>query len=82
VVKTAAGWLEPLLDRIAENRSFVVVPVIDNVVDATFQLSKSDPAQVGGFNWELIFTWHDIPDRERKRRTSAVDPVWLGSSTV
>lgn len=72
------GWLEPLLDRIAENRSNVVAPIIDVLADDTlrYQYSSARSTSVGGFDWNLQFNWHAIPDRERKRRKSEVDPVW------
>ncbi|MPC46541.1 Polypeptide N-acetylgalactosaminyltransferase 5 [Portunus trituberculatus] len=52
----AAGWLEPLLDRIARDSTNVVCPVIDVISDDTFQLrmSKAKDVQVGGFSWGLI----------------------------
>lgn len=31
--------------------------------------------QIGGFDWRLTFQWHVIPDHERKRRSSPVDPI-------
>lgn len=72
------GWLEPLLDRIAENRSNVVAPIIDVLADDTlrYQFSSARSTSVGGFDWNLQFNWHSIPERERKRRKSDVEPVW------
>ena len=73
----AAGWAEPLLDRIATDERNVVCPVIDRIADDTYTFSYH-PAKytfVGGFNWDLIFTWHPIPESEMKRRASYVSPV-------
>ena len=49
------GWLEPLLDRIAEDPTNVVTPVIDVISDETLELqfSGSDSISVGGFDWNL-----------------------------
>jgi polypeptide N-acetylgalactosaminyltransferase len=71
------GWLEPLLDRVAENRTTVVTPVIDCIVADTFEYAnkQTKSVQIGGFGWDLVFSWHDIPERELKRRKSTVDPV-------
>ena len=71
------GWLEPLLDRIAQNRSNVVAPVIDLLADDTlrYRYSSATSTFVGGFDWNLEFNWHAMPERERKRRKSDVEPV-------
>ena len=69
------GWLEPLLDRIAQNRTSVVTPVIDSINHKTFEY-QSSTVQVGGFNWGLIFDWHSIPNRELQRRSHHTDPVY------
>lgn len=72
------GWLEPLLDRIARNSTTVVCPVIDVIDDNTLEYMHRDASgtNVGGFDWNLQFNWHAIPDREKKRRSHASDPVW------
>ena len=73
----AVGWLEPLLDRIALNESNVIAPVIDVVDDKTMQykFGSAKATNVGGFEWNLQFNWHGIPEREMKRRKSDVDPL-------
>ena len=30
---------------------------------------------VGGFSWDLIFNWHQIPEREKKRREHFSAPI-------
>lgn len=64
-----AGWLEPLLDRIARNSTTVVCPVIDVISDDTLEYHYRDSSgvNVGGFDWNLQFSWHSVPERERKR---------------
>lgn len=32
-------------------------------------------AQVGGFDWNLIYHWHMVPKREMDRRQSRIDPI-------
>lgn len=63
------GWLEPLLDRIAQNSTTVVCPVIDVIDDTTLEYHWRDSGgvNVGGFDWSLQFNWHSVPERERKR---------------
>lgn len=49
------GWLEPLLDRIAQNPTTVVCPVIDVIDDTTLEYHWRDSGgvNVGGFDWNL-----------------------------
>ncbi|CAN7985646.1 unnamed protein product, partial [Ixodes hexagonus] len=77
-MSVVAGWLEPLLDRIARNSTTVVCPVIDVISDSTFEYHYRDSGgvNVGGFDWNLQFSWHAVPERERKRRLHSWDPVW------
>ncbi|XP_032597060.1 putative polypeptide N-acetylgalactosaminyltransferase 9 isoform X1 [Drosophila grimshawi] len=74
----AEGWLEPLLDRIARNSTTVVCPVIDVIDDATleFHYRDSSGVNVGGFDWNLQFSWHSVPEREKKRHNSTSEPVY------
>ncbi|CAI2348849.1 unnamed protein product [Caenorhabditis sp. 36 PRJEB53466] len=71
------GWIEPLLDRIKRDPTTVVCPVIDVIDDNTFEYhhSKAYFTSVGGFDWGLQFNWHSIPERDRKNRSRAIDPV-------
>ncbi|XP_054162032.1 putative polypeptide N-acetylgalactosaminyltransferase 9 [Oppia nitens] len=73
------GWLEPLLNRIAINPTTVVCPVIDVINDKTFEYhyrGEATAVNVGGFDWNLQFNWHSVPEREKKRRKYPTDPVW------
>ncbi|XP_059607469.1 putative polypeptide N-acetylgalactosaminyltransferase 9 isoform X2 [Phlebotomus argentipes] len=74
----APGWLEPLLDRIARNSTTVVCPVIDVIDDTTmeFHWRDSGGVNVGGFDWNLQFNWHAVPEREKKRHKNSAEPVW------
>ncbi|XP_033149259.1 putative polypeptide N-acetylgalactosaminyltransferase 9 isoform X2 [Drosophila busckii] len=72
------GWLEPLLDRIARNSTTVVCPVIDVLDDTTLEYHYRDSSgvNVGGFDWNLQFSWHAVPEREKKRHNSTAEPVY------
>jgi len=76
-VCSVTGWLEPLLDRIAQNWSNVVTPVIDVIEDGTFKFlyGSAKTTSVGGFDWNLQFNWHGIPEEERLRRETPVSPI-------
>ncbi|CAL8362446.1 unnamed protein product [Arctogadus glacialis] len=70
------GWLEPLLQRIKEEPSAVVCPVIDVIDWNTFQyLGNAGEPQIGGFDWRLVFTWHVVPPYEQQRRRSPIDVI-------
>ncbi|XP_006887029.1 PREDICTED: polypeptide N-acetylgalactosaminyltransferase 12 [Elephantulus edwardii] len=70
------GWLEPLLERIYEEESAVVCPVIDVITWDTFEyLGNAGEPQIGGFDWRLVFTWHVVPERERIRMKSPIDVI-------
>ncbi|XP_034455608.1 polypeptide N-acetylgalactosaminyltransferase 12 [Hippoglossus hippoglossus] len=70
------GWLEPLLQRIKEEPSAVVCPVIDVIDWNNFQyLGNPGEPQIGGFDWRLVFTWHTVPESEQKRRSSPTDVI-------
>ncbi|KAK7873044.1 hypothetical protein R5R35_000337 [Gryllus longicercus] len=72
------GWLEPLLDRIARDPHTVVCPVIDVIDDNTLEYHWRDAGgvNVGGFDWNLQFNWHSVPERERQRHNNTAEPVW------
>ncbi|KAI1293869.1 Polypeptide N-acetylgalactosaminyltransferase 5 [Halotydeus destructor] len=62
------GWLEPLLSRIAEDRTRVVCPIIDVISDENFEYIPASDMTWGGFNWKLNFRWYRVPQREVDRR--------------
>ena len=69
---STTGWLPPLLSRIQEDKTNVLVPVIDVIDDDTFGFMASPDTpitrvNVGGFNWGLLFNWHAIPPQELQR---------------
>lgn len=72
------GWLEPLLDRIARNSTTVVCPVIDVIDDTTLEYVYHDSSgvNVGGFDWNLQFNWHAVPQHEKIRHENTAEPVW------
>nr|KAF6474186.1 polypeptide N-acetylgalactosaminyltransferase 15 [Rousettus aegyptiacus] len=69
------GWLEPLLSRIAGDRSRVVSPVIDVIDWKTFQYYPSRDLQRGVLDWKLDFHWEPLPESERKTLRSPISPI-------
>ncbi|XP_013771905.1 polypeptide N-acetylgalactosaminyltransferase 1-like [Limulus polyphemus] len=72
--ETTVMWLEPLLQRIKENRKVVLCPIIDVIDDKTLEYSSisGDYFQIGGFTWSGHFTWIEIPEWEKERKKNAV----------
>ncbi|EDL88935.1 UDP-N-acetyl-alpha-D-galactosamine:polypeptide N-acetylgalactosaminyltransferase-like 2 (predicted), isoform CRA_b, partial [Rattus norvegicus] len=68
------GWLEPLLSRIADDRSRVVSPVIDVIDWKTLQYSASK-LQRGVLDWKLDFQWEPLREQELKALPSPISPV-------
>ncbi len=72
------GWMEPLLQRIKEDRRNVVCPVIE-VIDAedfSYKASTLNAVtQVGSFTWDLFFTWKELSPAERKMRNDNTEPL-------
>ncbi|XP_063778876.1 polypeptide N-acetylgalactosaminyltransferase 4 [Pseudophryne corroboree] len=70
------GWLEPLLERIRENETAIVCPVIDTIDWNTFEFyMQTGEPMIGGFDWRLTFQWHAVPEQERQRRKARIDPL-------
>ncbi|RWS11300.1 polypeptide N-acetylgalactosaminyltransferase 5-like isoform X1 [Dinothrombium tinctorium] len=62
------GWMEPLLARIAEDRTRVVSPIIDVIDDKTFEYYPVTDELYGAFDWRLRQRWYRAPETELRRR--------------
>ncbi|XP_059053549.1 putative polypeptide N-acetylgalactosaminyltransferase 9 [Achroia grisella] len=71
------GWIEPLLDRIKQNPTNVVSPVVDQIHDSTFEYIAQDinDLRIGGFNWNLKFSWSVIPREILMKRKELSAPI-------
>lgn len=70
------GWLEPMLDRVKENYTRVVAPVINMISSYTFSASGGGNTQVGMFKLtNPSFNWMPVQKQEIRRRKSKADPI-------
>ncbi|CAG0915022.1 unnamed protein product [Notodromas monacha] len=67
------NWLEPLLERVKEDPTRVVSPIIDVINLDSFQYVGASSDLRGGFDWNLVFKWEFMPPEEQKKR--AHDPT-------
>jgi len=69
--------LEPLLQLIKDDKTVVVTPLIDIIDKENFayKYNRGSKVSVGGFNWDLVFTWHVAPDEDLKDRSNEHMPV-------
>uniref|UniRef100_A0A9L0REG1 Polypeptide N-acetylgalactosaminyltransferase n=1 Tax=Equus caballus TaxID=9796 RepID=A0A9L0REG1_HORSE len=83
-VEFTAGWAEPVLSRIQENRKRVILPSIDNIKQDTFEVQRYENS-AHGYSWELWCMyisppkdWWDAGDPSLPIRT----PAMIGCSFV
>uniref|UniRef100_A0A8V0Y6W2 Polypeptide N-acetylgalactosaminyltransferase n=1 Tax=Gallus gallus TaxID=9031 RepID=A0A8V0Y6W2_CHICK len=69
-------WLEPLLERVAEDKTRVVSPIIDVINMDNFQYVGASADLKGGFDWNLVFKWdYMTPEQRRARQGNPVAPI-------
>ncbi|XP_067649718.1 polypeptide N-acetylgalactosaminyltransferase 11-like [Haliotis asinina] len=73
-IEVNSQWLEPLLSRIKEQRTTVVVPVVD-MIDADTFMYRSSHLVRGGFTWSLLHRWDGLPPRYQKNIDRLIDPI-------
>lgn len=76
------NWLEPLLDRIRQDRTIVSVPVIDIISSSDFSYSRTPAEVIGGFSWDMQFNWHSLPQSIRNQREDSSQPIRLVCSSA
>ncbi|KAM4882975.1 polypeptide N-acetylgalactosaminyltransferase 15 [Thomomys bottae] len=70
-----SGWLEPLLSRIAGDRSRVVSPLIDVIDWKTFQYHPAQELQRGVLDWKLDLHWEPLSESEKGAQPSPISPI-------
>ncbi|XP_040568461.1 polypeptide N-acetylgalactosaminyltransferase 2 [Lepeophtheirus salmonis] len=61
-------WLEPMLERVMEDPTRVVCPIIDVISMDSFQYIGASSDLRGGFDWNLVFKWEYLSAEARKKR--------------
>ncbi|KAI0208904.1 Polypeptide N-acetylgalactosaminyltransferase 2 [Lamellibrachia satsuma] len=69
-------WLEPLLERVVEDRTRVVSPIIDVLNMDNFHYAGASANLRGGFDWNLVFKWDYMTMQEIEgRRGNPIAPI-------
>uniref|UniRef100_A0A8B9JV85 Polypeptide N-acetylgalactosaminyltransferase n=1 Tax=Astyanax mexicanus TaxID=7994 RepID=A0A8B9JV85_ASTMX len=75
-VECNVGWLEPLLERVYQDRRKVACPVIEVISDKDMSYVLVDNFQRGIFKWPLVFGWSTLPeDYIKKNNMKDSDPI-------
>jgi len=75
-VECNRNWLPPLLQRVAEDPSNVVSPIIDVINMDNFEYIAASSELRGGFSWNLVFKWDSMDQSERnERRSHPISPI-------
>ncbi|XP_070577515.1 polypeptide N-acetylgalactosaminyltransferase 2-like isoform X2 [Ptychodera flava] len=74
-IEANKGWLLPLLQRIKEDHTRVVCPVIDVINMDSFKYVGASADLRGGFDWSLHFKWEHMSNQQRQSRKDNTEPI-------
>ncbi|XP_071238337.1 polypeptide N-acetylgalactosaminyltransferase 16-like [Salvelinus alpinus] len=68
-------WLQPMIQRVKEDRTRVVSPIIDVISLDNFAYLAASADLRGGFDWSLHFKWEQIPIEQKMSRSKPTLPI-------
>ncbi|KAK1793611.1 hypothetical protein P4O66_011995 [Electrophorus voltai] len=68
-------WLQPMIQRVKEDRTRVVSPIIDVISLDNFAYLAASADLRGGFDWSLHFKWEQIPIEQKMARNDPTQPI-------
>jgi len=74
-IEVQPGWLEPLMRRMKDSPTRVMMPMIDSIDPRTFRPNAGGIGCSLGFLWQLTEHSIDIQPKDEARRTSPIDYI-------
>uniref|UniRef100_A0A8C1NWP2 UDP-N-acetyl-alpha-D-galactosamine:polypeptide N-acetylgalactosaminyltransferase 16 n=1 Tax=Cyprinus carpio TaxID=7962 RepID=A0A8C1NWP2_CYPCA len=68
-------WLQPMIQRVKEDHTRVVSPIIDVISLDNFAYLAASADLRGGFDWSLHFKWEQIPIEQKMARNDPTQPI-------
>ncbi|XP_054652764.1 polypeptide N-acetylgalactosaminyltransferase 16 [Dunckerocampus dactyliophorus] len=68
-------WLQPMIQRVKEEHTRVVSPIIDVISLDNFAYLAASADLRGGFDWSLHFKWEQIPIEQKMARSDPTQPI-------
>ncbi|XP_023807431.1 polypeptide N-acetylgalactosaminyltransferase 16 isoform X1 [Oryzias latipes] len=68
-------WLQPMIQRVKEDHTRVVSPIIDVISLDNFAYLAASADLRGGFDWSLHFKWEQIPIEQKMARSDPTLPI-------